>query len=226
MFYTIYKITNNVNGKTYTGMHKTDNLNDGYMGSGKLIQRAVKKHGIENFKKEILFIFDNEEDMKNKEKEVVVIDETTYNLCPGGHGGFGFINKHSLNNGRRSKDSEEKRSKSVSLYRRQKMKEQEEYEHMKRISLIGRSVVMEIFPEGVWKGRNHKPETIEQMRISAKGKHEGEKNSQYGTCWITDGSVDKKIKKEELDFWIEKGYYKGRNKGELNVKTSPTLVLE
>ena len=98
MFYTIYKITNKRNNKFYIGMHKTTNLNDGYMGSGKLIKRAIKKYGIENFNKEILFIFDNEEDMKLKEKELVVLNEMSYNLLEGGTGGFGFLNKNKLNN--------------------------------------------------------------------------------------------------------------------------------
>lgn len=79
-------------------MHQTDNLDDGYMGSGKILKRSIKKNGINNFHKEILFIFDNEKEMKDKEKELVVINETTsYNLCPGGKGGFGYINSTGLN---------------------------------------------------------------------------------------------------------------------------------
>ena len=47
------------------------------------------------FQKEILFVFDNENDMKNKEKELVVIGENSYNLCEGGKGGFGYLNDRS-----------------------------------------------------------------------------------------------------------------------------------
>ena len=93
MFYTVYKITNNLNGKYYIGMHQTKKLDDGYMGSGKLIKLAIAKHGVENFSKEILHVFDNEEDMRAKEAELVVISEDSYNLCDGGKGGFGYLNR-------------------------------------------------------------------------------------------------------------------------------------
>jgi GIY-YIG catalytic domain len=97
MFYTIYKITNQVNGKYYIGKHQTKKLNDNYMGSGELLKRAITKYGIENFKKEILHIFDNELEMNAKEKELVLVNESTYNLNQGGHGGFSYINEHGLN---------------------------------------------------------------------------------------------------------------------------------
>lgn len=94
MFYAIYKITNKINGKYYIGKHQTNNLDDGYMGSGILIKRAIKKYGPSNFDKEILFIFDNAEDMNMKEIELVTIDLVEdgycYNSGVGGQGGPHF----------------------------------------------------------------------------------------------------------------------------------------
>ena len=66
------------------------------MGSGKLIRRAIAKYGVENFEKVILHIFDNEEEMNAKEKELVFLGESSYNLCDGGKGGFGYINANKL----------------------------------------------------------------------------------------------------------------------------------
>ena len=41
--YTVYKTTNLINGSIYIGVHKTSNINDTYIGSGKLLKSAIKK---------------------------------------------------------------------------------------------------------------------------------------------------------------------------------------
>ena len=42
------------NNKEYIGVHSTNDFNDDYMGSGSIINRAISKHGIDSFCKEIL----------------------------------------------------------------------------------------------------------------------------------------------------------------------------
>lgn len=92
MYYFVYKTTNIINKKIYIGCHITENLNDGYLGSGKFLKRAIKKYGKENFKREILKFFDNEKDMYDFERNTVTEEfikhKSNYNSCVGGNGGF------------------------------------------------------------------------------------------------------------------------------------------
>lgn len=69
--YLIYKITNLVNGKMYIGKHKTDNIDDGYTGSGKILKYAIKKYGIECFRKDYLMFCEDEEEMNYMERVFV-----------------------------------------------------------------------------------------------------------------------------------------------------------
>jgi hypothetical protein len=71
-FYAVYQVTNQVNGKVYIGTHKTRNLDDGYMGSSKYLNHAIRKHGIEKFTKYILFVYDSPDDIFAKEHAPVV----------------------------------------------------------------------------------------------------------------------------------------------------------
>jgi len=94
LYYYTYKITNLVNGKYYLGMHMTNNLNDGYMGSGRAIKLAIKKYGLENFSKTILQYFSCYADMADAETKLitdeVISDSNSYNAKCGGCGGPAF----------------------------------------------------------------------------------------------------------------------------------------
>lgn len=94
MHYTVYKTTNNLNGKVYIGKHQTTDINDTYLGSGKYLKKAIAKYGKNNFTKEILFIFSSEEEMNKKEAELVteefISQDNNYNGGIGGEGGPHF----------------------------------------------------------------------------------------------------------------------------------------
>ena len=66
------------------------------MGSGHAILRAIKKYGVDQFHKEILHVFDTEEQALLKEEEIVdqeiVNDRLSYNLTLGGKGSFSHCN--------------------------------------------------------------------------------------------------------------------------------------
>ena len=97
MKYIIYQITNDVNGKIYIGKHQTENINDNYFGSGLALRNAIKKYGKEHFLKEVLFVFDTEAEMNQKERELITEEfvnrSDTYNLGIGGEGGPHFKGK-------------------------------------------------------------------------------------------------------------------------------------
>jgi hypothetical protein len=66
--------------------------------------------------------------------------------------------------------------------------------------------------DGAFKNKVHSKETKEKMSKTRKEKELalGEKNSQFGTCWIIKDGESKKIKKEDIEFYIKQGWEKGR----------------
>lgn len=91
MEYFIYITTNLITNEKYIGKHH-GKLNDSYLGSGKILIRAIEKYGRENFKREILYISKTAEENNLKEKEFIkafnaVQDRTFYNIAEGGDGG-------------------------------------------------------------------------------------------------------------------------------------------
>ena len=115
LFY-IYKITNNLDGKTYIGQKKyrigdyhkyaagkyTDDyeslLTDGYYGGGKLIKAAIKEFGKENFTKEILVSHLEFQEAADEAEKVFIkcyreLGKAEYNIADGGIKGFHLTEK-------------------------------------------------------------------------------------------------------------------------------------
>ena len=279
-FNYLYKIINLINGKFYYGIHSTDNLDDGYMGSGTCLHEAYKKYGIENFQKEILEFRNTREEISDLEKEIVteelVKNPDCYNIRLGGDEGTtlgtatmkdkdgnikrvvigsdeynnmvgitkGFINvydkieqiykqvskKDFYNNKKRYcgitknyvtvYDKIENKNKKILI--------NDFYNDINRYIgvTLGKVVVLmdgkykqishEEYLKGnyqtVWSGKHLSEKTKQKISQHHKetGLQKGEKNSQFGTCWITKDGENKKIKKEELDIYLNDGWIKGK----------------
>lgn len=199
-FNYFYCIENKLNGKFYYGIHKTDSLEDDYMGSGKIIKLAIKKYGKDNFNKKIIILFNTYEEVLNYEKNIIndnlLKDPSCYNLKKGGVGGLGnngkgkeWYKNHCSEAGKNCMKNSDYRN---SVIKRQK-------ENWKNIA--------------THLGFKNKKHTIEAKKnIGEKNSllQKGEKNSQFGTIWITDGIINKKIKKDELNLWISRNWKRGR----------------
>ena len=87
----IYRTTNLVTGKIYVGKHTTQNIDDGYLGSGNVILNSIKKHGKENFSRVILHTCETADEAYIAESKIVtpefVARQDTYNQREGGLGG-------------------------------------------------------------------------------------------------------------------------------------------
>lgn len=214
-YYTIYKVTNRIDGKIYIGSHKTENLNDNYMGSGKYLKRAIKKYGVENFKKEILFVFSTPEEMYAKEAELVNEDflatANTYNLKIGGFGGWDYNNKYTWNDETRRiqniKNScfndPEKFDSILKLgqERRRELWKTEEYRS--KMTLHLKSIC---YTRG-FAGKHHSEETKNKIGTANSISQSGNKNSQFGSIWITNGTENRKLKLSEQ---VPPNWIKGR----------------
>jgi len=93
MYYIIYITINIINWKFYLGKHTTDNINDGYLGSGYILKKAIKKYGKENFIRMDIEFLNSEKEVNEREKQLVNSEflikfrEHCYNVGSGGFGG-------------------------------------------------------------------------------------------------------------------------------------------
>lgn len=186
-YYLIYKTTNLVNGRFYIGKHITNNKDDDYMGSGKILKLAINKYGIEKFKKKVLYECKSKEEMDAKEKEIVthlfVCRKDTYNLAKGGKGGWHSIVK----------------IKNDPEYR--------EYWHKLQSDKMKRKHALGLFKYDNFRGKKHTQEYKDKIGRINSIRQRGKNNSHYGTMWITNGIDSTRIKKYGT---IPIGWYKGR----------------
>jgi hypothetical protein len=130
--------------------------------------------------------------MNELEHELVQVGPNTYNLHSGGKGSWDYVNSLEM-----MKDVRHQAGLIT-----QKIPHRAEI--TKKLIIAGKKALY-----GYWLGKKHRPETIQKISEKASLRV-GIKNSQYGTCWMTNGQENKKVNKHDVDFFISLGYYKGR----------------
>ena len=177
-YHYFYKTTCLITNKYYYGMHSTDNLDDGYLGSGRKLWHSINKHGRENHKIEILEFFDSREKLKEKEisyvNENLLKDPMCMNLQLGGGGGF-------INEEHRKKCSKAGALASLKIRRERhcdKLKNDPNYrvKYLKALS-EGRQRYLKSLGDKKMPGKPHSEETKQKMRESRLKYLESKKTS-------------------------------------------------
>jgi group I intron endonuclease len=152
-FNYVYVTTCLINNKQYVGSHCTDNIDDNYIGSGRLFLKAVRKHGKENFKREIIEEFNDP--IKAREKEGPLIEELNtldphgYNLSP--KGGIGFKGAKHSESTKKKMSIWQKGKTYIELYGPEKAADMK---RKQRENKLGKSTSR--------KGKGHKQELVEK----------------------------------------------------------------
>lgn len=187
----IYKTTCLLTNKYYIGMHSAKKLDDGYMGSGKLLHHSIKKHGSQSHKREVLFYAVDKTELADLERAIVTLDLLNDPLCMnlrlGGVGGFSlecYTTRAKLN-----QDPE--------WSKRVKLKTALLHPNFWRAGQAAMALAARS-PEA----RAKRAETYSKTKFQ-----QGEKNSQFGSRWVNNGTKNKKIGKDEP---LEEGWSLGR----------------
>ena len=199
-YHFTYRTTNLINGRYYLGMHSTNRLDDGYLGSGKRLYYELSKYGRDNFKFEILKEFNSREELIQAEINLITEQDLKNPNClnckPGGSGGFAY--EIGLKGNSAAKKAIEEKRKNPEYVKKMLYIKRESNKKPERLSNI-KKALQKFYTNnpGSFAGKSHSEESKRRIGTSNSDKQKGENNSQYGTCWITNEIENKKIKKSD-----------------------------
>lgn len=207
----IYKTTCQVTGKFYVGMHSTDEVDDEYLGSGKILRYSIGKHGVENHRREILEFCPSREALKLREKEIVnealLADPLNINLKYGGEGGWDHVDFTPFRDPQiQNEISRKGNEKIVVLWKDPEYRAANISKYRKTALAIWDRPGFKEKQSLAQTGLKRSDETKKRMSESKVGCL----NNCFGTCWVTLDSVSVRIKKEVLDEYLKNGYELGR----------------
>lgn len=209
LYYIIYKTTCLVTNRYYIGMHACNSLDDGYLGSGKILQRSIRKYGIGSHKREIISFEIDYRSLQNKEREIVteemIKDPLCLNIKPGGWGwGKSFVfSTEVLKKMRENKQTQEfrdsQRTKAIEIWEDQHYRD-------KFYSTVTSQEYKDKRSKQMKKIYDQNPHLRE---ILSKGKS-GSKNPAFGKVWIHNEYEKKLVTKQSVNDFMLSGWKVGR----------------
>lgn len=205
MHHLLYKTTCTKTNRFYIGIHSTDNIQDGYLGSGKRLKESLRKHGRENHTFEILATASSREELLALEESTVtrdlLSDPLCLNLSVGGRAGVPLYAAPGISATLKAIWSQpEYKQKMSQLNSNRAKKSWEDPETRCRRIERRRQQSKDMWCDPVM--RKHLTEKLKSRT--------GEKASQYGTCWVCRDDKPIKIKRDQLQHYIDQGYHTGR----------------
>jgi hypothetical protein len=204
-YHFIYR-TDRFDGKFYIGMHSTDDLNDGYLGSGTHLTNSIRYHGRDKHAMTILEFLPTREALKLREKQMITEEMRNnpmcMNLAPGGGGGF--VSEEHQQKCASAGGKKSWKASMLEMHTRQSIEKRIATKHQTGVHARSTAKMRE---------NANAPAAMEKRKATFKERAhmQGSKNSQFGTCWVTDGVKPVKIKKEQLEEFLQKGYRRGRS---------------
>ena len=187
--HVIYKTTCLVTGRYYIGMHSTDDLADGYIGSGKRLWQSIKKHGADQHRCEVLEYLPSREALRLREVEIVneqlLEDVKCMNLALGGDGDWSRVTKV------RSKEATMRASAAGRARFAELMLDPVKQEQFRlAVSSAAKRNGFGFTAEqtaAAFKGKSHSEESKRLIAEKSAKANAGAGNPAFGMKWITNG---------------------------------------
>lgn len=205
MKHILYKTTCITTNCFYIGIHSTNNVNDGYLGSGTRLRASIKKYGKPNHFWEILDEAASRRDLENLEEFVVskelLKNPLCLNLSIGGRAGIPGLICPTRSERMKAIWADPKHRDKMKMINSQNSRSGWNKPNAKELR---REAISQSSTE-MWKSKELHERMSDRMKLCT-----GEKSSQFGTKWIHKDSAAQKVKGCDLQQFLDTGWALGR----------------
>jgi hypothetical protein len=206
MHHIIYKTTCLITNKWYLGMHSTENLADGYLGSGVHLKRSISKYGKEQHVREILEHYPDRQSLHKREialvNSTILMDPLCLNLKIGGQG---LTSSEAIQNWEnpeycaKQKESRLKSWNNPTIRNKRCKANKEGWRNRDKVKFAEK--ISECWKDSTYKDKVSKGVSEAWARRKEAG---------FKKCWVIKDAKAVSIDLESLNTYLQAGYKRGR----------------